>query len=315
MKQLHVWWSVLVLAAPAASAAETYYFNGSSADGRELTVTLTIDGNSARVQALHSPGTPGAQPGTSLFTDGPVTQQGESVTVHFKEGSLAFTPAAPGALNGTAQLRLGGQQLGLTQVGSAISGSLASPDGLFQVAATLPFFSAEPWAGVLLFDGLELGRIWQEGLEQRAFSPVEPRNIWTFEEHVTLFALSEQAISALKTTYMYMGGAHPNTFRASHNLVSDGRGGWTETARLCEAVTALGWTCDEAKVRDLVIAELAEQGAEWVLSFELTAEEPWLLEVFVLGPDWVTVVFDPYAAGPYVQGPFFVDLDYASLAD
>lgn len=315
MKLLRTLLMVLVLAAPAAFAAGTYYFSGQTAGGSLLTVTVAVDGNSAWVQVMQAPGGPASEPGISVYTGGPVTSQGTALTVHFNEGSLSFTPADSGDMAGSGQLRLGGQSIGLTQIGSAISGSLSSPDGLFQVDVTMPFFTAEPWAGVLLFDGLDVGRIWQEGLEQRASGPAEPRNIWSFEEDVTVLALSQEVISALKTTYVYTGGAHPNSFRASHNLVRAGNGGWTEVARLCDAAAALGWACDETRVRELVIADLTEQGAEWVLSGELTAEQLWLLEVFVLGTDGVTVVFDPYAAGPYVQGPLFVDLSYASLAD
>ena len=143
----------------------------------------------------------------------------------------------------------------------------------------------------------------------------EPWSVYTMEETVIVTALSGSLISALKVTFWFTGGAHPNTYRETQTLLLADSGIWQEAANLCTAPVQLGWDCAEAHVRDLVIADLLEQEAEWVVAGEVDAAATWLLDRFTLGSNQLTVIFDPYDVGPYVQGAFLVGIPYSELAD
>ena len=132
---------------------------------------------------------------------------------------------------------------------------------------------------------------------------------WTQEEHVTLEGAAQSYLSLLSHTYVYTGGAHPNTYFTTYLLEVRPSG-----------VTVLDvedlFRTDSTWLRRLtpmILEQLAEQGAEWVTEgyvSELTVQD---LSSFTLSADGLTFYFAPYAMGPYVQGSFEAKLPYEVL--
>lgn len=133
---------------------------------------------------------------------------------------------------------------------------------------------------------------------------------WTHSESTDLVGTAGQHLSLLTSFYYYTGGAHPNSHSESQ-LLRRGADG-LQTVALEELFAAgLDW---RAQIIDWVLADLAEQGAEFVRSGDVTANDL-ELTTFTLGARGLTFHFDAYAVGPYVQGPFRVVVAYERLAD
>lgn len=132
---------------------------------------------------------------------------------------------------------------------------------------------------------------------------------WTHSESTDLQGAAGAYLSLLTSFYYYTGGAHPNSHSQSL-LVRKTESGVqaVELAELFDPST--DWL---AEVTSQVVADLAAQGAEWVVTGEVTADAGLELATFTLEPAGLTFHFDPYAVGPYVQGAFRVTLPYADL--
>lgn len=133
---------------------------------------------------------------------------------------------------------------------------------------------------------------------------------WTHHEAVDVVGTAGDLRSLLVTFDYYTGGAHPNSH--SESLLVEASGADVLLVSLPELFRAdSNW---EGAVVSAVLADLAAQGADAVVSGEvtdLTAED---LRVFTLGPAGLSFHFDPYAVGPYVQGSFTATLGYDLLA-
>ena len=132
---------------------------------------------------------------------------------------------------------------------------------------------------------------------------------WTHSESTDLVGAAADYQSLLTSFYYFTGGAHPNSHSESL-LVRTSEGG-LEAVELAELfVASSDW---RSQVVDWVLADLAQQGAEFVQSGEVTANEL-ELTTFMLGARGLTFHFDAYAVGPYVQGPFQVVIGYERLS-
>lgn len=312
---------VLLVLTGAAGARNIAYFHGTGETGEEffLSVQLVDDG-SAHLQLQQAPARPGDGNALALAVTAPAEFIAGKLSVTTPEGQLELDlqgARLEGSLDplGSGTLSLeDGQLISLTGIGTELSGMITAPDGTFIVGVDLPFFYRDPWAGQLLFGGLDLGAVWQEGLAHRSQGATEPWSVYSMEQFVTVSALSSTVLSALKVSFWFTGGAHPNTSRETQTLLRSPLGAWEQAADACAAVSYLGWDCDADRVRELVISSLLEQEAEWVVQGEVAADTPWLLDLFLLESNQLTLVFDPYAVGPYVQGLFMVSIPYAQLS-
>ena len=131
---------------------------------------------------------------------------------------------------------------------------------------------------------------------------------WWREERIELTGAAGPYLSLLSTTDDYTGGAHPNSFHASYLVAL--AAAEVEALDLADLFAAPGWV-DE--LSDLVLADLAEQGALWVTTGQVEALSQADLGVFTLDAQGVTFHFSPYLMGPYAQGTFRVTLPYESL--
>lgn len=180
--------------------------------------------------------------------------------------------------------------------------------GSIEAWVSYPFFTG--WVWINVNDGLQEQAISshrqfvREG--QQYFQDGELWYGWTLEERYDLQYYSLGVISLLKTTFIYTGGAHPNTFYNAFNYVFV-----EHEIRELELSELFKPESDYlAILNDYVLTELGKQEAVWVVNgdvSELTLED---LSVFSLSPRGLEFAFSPYAVGPYVQGAFFVTLPF-----
>lgn len=132
---------------------------------------------------------------------------------------------------------------------------------------------------------------------------------WEMHEYVTLEGAARSYQSLLSHTYVFTGGAHPNTFFDSY-LLEVRPSGVTELAIQDLFRTDSNWL---KRITPLILEDLALQGASWVAQGDVTELTLNDLSVFTLSADGLTFYFAPYAMGPYVQGSFEVTLPYELL--
>lgn len=120
---------------------------------------------------------------------------------------------------------------------------------------------------------------------------------------------SPELISLSGEVFSYTGGAHGNTFYMSSNYWI--KGGKALRLGLPDLFTPKS---NYIKVlSDYCIRDLRKQQAGWVLNGELKDLKADDLGAFVISPRGITFAFAPYAAGPYVEGSYFVTVGYGEL--
>ncbi|HEX7003585.1 MAG TPA: DUF3298 domain-containing protein [Trueperaceae bacterium] len=287
---------------------------GTSERGRMLLASLHLfppDG--AELQLLEAPAGPGEEASVELTLTGPYIEHQRELEVVTETWTFIAGLLPDGGLDsqGAGQLYLYDlEPIEFRAVGSVLLGGLRLADGSFAVQRWAPFFYADPWSEIP-FD-LAVDEFVAEGLLQRRELPRTPAGIYTDSRTVYLAGFDTDLVSYYIVIDTYTGGAHPNSRRESRTLLRVD-GGWEAAGGICEVPKRLGWTCDEATIRRSVIAGLRRQGASWVVQGEVTEETEWLLDSFVISPWSVRVLFDPYAVGPYVQGPYEVDVPLEEL--
>lgn len=116
-------------------------------------------------------------------------------------------------------------------------------------------------------------------------------------------------ISALIEQFEDTGGAHPNGFFTSMNYeIKAGEASPLALGDLfADPITgnqAVGTRC---------LDELKKAGAAWILDGTVASLDEETLHAWTLGPEGLTVHFEPYAVGPYSQGAFRVAIPLAEL--
>lgn len=145
---------------------------------------------------------------------------------------------------------------------------------------------------------------------------------WTTE-----FA-GDAALSLLKTTFVFEGGAHPNTYYAALNWRPD-TGAEFGIADLIADRAGFEAVSDAA--RESIMAEKRERMGEGLSDadysrdqmLDATAPTPGNFEPFTLIPaagdpdhiGGITLHYSPYELGPYVEGAYHVVLPQAVFAD
>ncbi|MCC6483492.1 MAG: DUF3298 and DUF4163 domain-containing protein [Armatimonadetes bacterium] len=129
------------------------------------------------------------------------------------------------------------------------------------------------------------------------------------ESLTVLSVATEQIISLYIRTYEFTGGAHPNTFYQPMTFgYANGKASRLKLQDLFKKdVNAL------QIVSELVIPKLRSLNASAVTDGEVTALTPQMAESFVVTPNGLTFLFEPYAVGAYAEGSFFVKIPFADL--
>lgn len=312
---------------PAFASVDGALYAGPGGTGRTVLLSLHLDGDGgAAGTLLEAPPPAGAAPGLDFAFDGEAVREGDAVVVRARAAPRTTpgrgqdleirTPSDPdaGTLDpfGTAEVAVVGADtdLKLAGIGTLLLGGTTLADGSLGVERRAPFFYADPWRTLDVAGAEELaaGPALREGRAQRRDRPRTIAGTWWDRRYATVESLSDDLVSVRVLTDVFAGGAHPDTRRATRLFRRD-REDWTDVGP-CEALATLGRGCDLAAVRAAVIADLERQEAAWVLDGSVDASAPWLLDLVTLTPRGLRVEFDPYDVGPYVEGPFVVDLPF-----
>lgn len=266
-------------------------FRGTAGGGDDLRVAAEV----------HDPDGPSAGGHLSIRTDlDRAAPAGEPRPSPFGSAELAFVPAGDAEPAWTATLEA---------VGTRLASRIALDDATVEVVAATPFFYARPWRGLQIGPSLDaLVQSAAAGLTQRTERPTGATSTWWDERTVHLAALGPEIVSTRTSVSDYTGGAHPNLRFAFATWSRDGDD-WRRVD-LCGALAALGRACDPAALRARVVRDLRAQDAAWAVDGEVDAATPWLLDPFTIGPSGVRLDYEPYAVGPYVQGPFTVEIPF-----
>lgn len=136
----------------------------------------------------------------------------------------------------------------------------------------------------------------------------EPEWGWEFVCDYTIEFYSEYFISILLEVYEHTGGAHGNAYYVCLNHLEEK--GSAEFLDLEDFF--LGNTDYGAILSEILIHELKEQDAAWILDGSIQNIEPDLL-VFNVTPKGLLCTFAPYAVGPYAEGPHQVTIPFKKL--
>lgn len=130
---------------------------------------------------------------------------------------------------------------------------------------------------------------------------------WSLDVTVKVPTLHEDLVVLVRDVSVYTGGAHPNhhTEATTHRLRDDA---------FVPVSFAEAFVPDAAATLDAPIVEaLRAQEAGWVTDGTLTSVAT-MLHTWWPEKDGLHVVFDPYEAGPYVEGPHEVVLPWSTVA-
>lgn len=141
------------------------------------------------------------------------------------------------------------------------------------------------------------------------FSTQESAGEWQENYSYSIEYYSPELISLSGEVFSYTGGAHGNTFYMSSNYwIKDGK-----TLRLGLSDLFMPKSNYIKVLSDYCIRNLRKQQAGWVLNGELKELKADDLSAFLISPRGITFAFAPYAAGPYVEGSYFVTVGYGEL--
>jgi hypothetical protein len=120
---------------------------------------------------------------------------------------------------------------------------------------------------------------------------------------------SDNVMSMMEETYGYTGGAHGMTWHAPINLLLSSSG----ASRFGLDDIFLKGSNWQRKVSELIIADLRQQEASWIIQGEITEVDPKLLDRFTVSPAGIDFYFGPYEMGCYAEGTYVSFLPWAAL--
>jgi hypothetical protein len=132
---------------------------------------------------------------------------------------------------------------------------------------------------------------------------------WECVIRVGIRHASSRVISMMQETYGYTGGAHGMTWYDPINLLLSSSGA-TRFGLDDIFLKGSNW---ETKVSELVIADLRQQEAAWIIQGEVTEVDPKLLDRFTVSPAGIDFYFGPYEMGCYAEGTYVAFLPWAAL--
>lgn len=132
---------------------------------------------------------------------------------------------------------------------------------------------------------------------------------WELDIATQLFANRRNLISVLVHQFEYSGGAHPNQNFHCITVIKAGEKAFRlGSAPIVEDVS------QRKSLETLLLEKLAAKDAAWVKEGSVKTITDAQLNNFVVRESGMTWYFDPYAMGPYVQGPFQIDCNWKELA-
>ncbi len=298
----------LALLATGSALAETSYYRGHIGD-EPWQLELSIDGNAVLGRLVHD------HLPLTYEAGGSFEETENRVVARFglAEGELSGTligePDQTGTFEGTFLASGTVTPFSFEKVAQYVDYTFQQ--GLIQATSTYPFFSSPRLQDMndfvqpdLMADQIEFIQTSQE-----AELNGDIRNGWWFDSRARIEYAAPGLLSTLVTVSDYTGGAHPSLNFWSYNLALTGtRLRPFDLADLFLADS--GWLED---VSSLVLAELEEQQAAWVLDGSVSDLSAKDLQVFVISPNGLQFILAPYLVGPWVEGAFTVVLPLESL--
>lgn len=152
-----------------------------------------------------------------------------------------------------------------------------------------------------------------EAARRETANPEDPMRPWSYHANATVSLTRPDLVSAFVTTYQYTGGAHGMT---TYQGVNVGLVNGEATILLLEDLFRPG-----ANARDLALDAVKESlranpRAEWFqpgADPDMRGADAALIADFVITPTAITFLIEPYVAGPYAAGAFFVKVPFSTL--
>lgn len=200
----------------------------------------------------------------------------------------------------------------LVLVRQTVNSSMSVRQGRIHAEASFPYFVRGPFVRINSFIEASQRTAIDEFVAFGRDTFTEGGG-WGMElvETISVTGSAGPFLSLLGYSYAFTGGAHGNTFADSYllEIIGDELIRW-QVADLF--APGSDWV---ETIGPLVLADLAEQGAMWVVDSEVVEVTERDLRVATLGSAGLTFHFDPYLMGPYVQGSFSSTVPYSRLLD
>lgn len=131
---------------------------------------------------------------------------------------------------------------------------------------------------------------------------------YSLESFISISRKDTNVLSFISTESDWLGGAHPTSFQNGHNY----------DAQTGERLDIRSVAADYDRLYEKVVTELEkaeEDGAffdEWKETVEDTFKQTKVgYEVnYLMTPQGITIIFNPYEIAPYASGPQFIDISY-----
>lgn len=292
------------------SAVATSYFRGFIGD-EPWQFELSIDGTAVRGRLTHDYLPLQLEAGGSFDADDSSVVARFGLSEGELQGTLLGEPDESGSFQGTYLSPSGMETFQFEQVAVYVDYTFNQEQ--IEATSTYPFFTSPRLQDLNnhVQPDLMAEQIQFVQLAQQAGVDGLLRHGWWFDSRARIEYAAPGLLSSLVTVSDYTGGAHPNLYYWSYNLALTGtRLRPFELADLFLADS--GWL---DSLSQLVLAELHEQGADWVLDGSVNGFSEADLQVFVISPIGLQFVLAPYQVGPWSSGTFTVLVPLDELSD
>lgn len=194
---------------------------------------------------------------------------------------------------------------------------VSKSDGTLQISAVYPQYTSNSVAALEYSEKIEedivsdLEAFWNQGKNYLKEDSSYVSSGWSRDINCSIAFFDESLSSIFYSIYEFTGGAHGIAYFATENVTFDGQE--FEYFGLAEILSD-DEDCAE-ELSELVVEELKNQNADWVLSGEISSFELSELHVFNLKPDGIEFAFAPYEVSAYARGPHFVFIPYSEIFD
>lgn len=299
----------LLLVASGTGLANTNHYRGVIGD-EPWQLELSIDGNAVLGRLVHDYLPLQLESGGSYDTDDNSLVARFGLAGGEMMGTMLGEPDPFGSFEGSFLAADALTPFRFEQVAQYVDYSYSQ--NRIMATTTYPLFTSPRLADMNAFVQPDLLAEQLEFVElaQQADLEGNIRTEWWFDSRASIEYAAPGLLSALVTVSTYTGGAHSNLEYWSYNLTLLG----TQHRPFELADLFLedsGWF---DSLSGLILADLSEQQADWVLDGSVTGFEPGDLEVFVLSPSGVRFILAPYKVGPWVSGSFVVNVPLSDLA-
>lgn len=308
MRLRHFLLTTAILALAASQAAAANYYRGFI--GTEpWQLELSIDDNAVRGRLTHD-----FLP-LQLEAGGSFDDEDNSVVARFglTDGELTGTmlgePDPFGTFQGTFLSVDGMEPFRFDQV--AVYVDYTFSQDLIQATSTYPFFTSMRLQELNnhVQPDLMAEQIQFVQMAQEASVNGDITHGWWFDSRATIEYAAPGLLSSLVTVSDYTGGAHPSLNYWSYNLALVG----TRLRPFDLGDLFLADSLWLQELGELVLTDLRDQGADWVMNGTFTEVTERDLQVFVVGPVGLQFVLAPYHVGPWSSGSFTVQIPLDAL--